>query len=105
MKTCGRRISDGGPGGSLSVTDIHRNSVSDDENLLWSFLRIFNYQNKLAPFLPFFFLGTALAAGAFLWVRSGIGPYCAKLHHANDKRCIFRHGTQPKHIASAPAYR
>lgn len=38
-------------------------------------------------------LGTSLATGAFLWVRSGIGAYCAKLHHANDKRCIFRHGT------------
>ncbi len=38
-------------------------------------------------------LGMLLAAEFFLWVRSGILPYCAKLHHASDKRCIFRHGT------------
>jgi len=30
----------------------------------------------------------------FFGLRGGIGPYCAKLRHANDKRCIFRHGTQ-----------
>jgi len=39
-------------------------------------------------------LGMLVAAELFLWVRGGIGPYCAKLHHANDKRCIFRGGTQ-----------
>jgi aquaporin Z len=39
-------------------------------------------------------LGMLVAAELFLWVRGGIGPYCAKLHHANDKRCVFRHGTQ-----------
>ena len=39
-------------------------------------------------------LGMLLAGEVFLWVRGGIGPYCAKLHHANDKRCIFRHSTQ-----------
>jgi aquaporin Z len=39
-------------------------------------------------------LGMVAAAEAFLWVRGGVRPYCAKLHHANDKRCIFRHGTQ-----------
>jgi aquaporin Z len=39
-------------------------------------------------------LGMLMAAQFFLRVRGGIGPYCAKLHHANDKRCIFRHGTQ-----------
>jgi len=38
-------------------------------------------------------LGMLVAAELFLWVGGGIGPYCAKLHHANDKRCIFRHGT------------
>jgi aquaporin Z len=36
-------------------------------------------------------LGMLVAAQVFLWVRRGIGPYCAKLDHANDKRCIFRH--------------
>lgn len=39
-------------------------------------------------------LGMLAASEIFLWVREGIGPYCAKLHHANDKRCIFRHGYQ-----------
>jgi len=27
-------------------------------------------------------------------VRGGIGPSCAKLHHANDKRCIFCDGSR-----------
>jgi aquaporin Z len=31
------------------------------------------------------------AAEVFLRIRGGIGPYCAKLHHANNKRCIFIH--------------
>ncbi len=36
-----------------------------------------------------------LTAGEFLLgVRGGVGPYCAKLHHVNDKRCIFCHGTE-----------
>ena len=39
-------------------------------------------------------LGMLVAAELFLWVRGGGGPYCAKLHHANDKRCVFRHGPQ-----------
>jgi aquaporin Z len=37
-------------------------------------------------------LGMLAAAQVFLWVRGGVGPYCAKLHHANNKRCIFHHG-------------
>lgn len=37
-------------------------------------------------------LGMLLAAELFLRVRGGVGPYCAKLHHTNNKRCIFRHG-------------
>ena len=39
-------------------------------------------------------LGMLVAAELFLWVRADLGPYCAKLHHSNDKRCIFRHSTQ-----------
>jgi aquaporin Z len=39
-------------------------------------------------------LGMLVAAELFLWLRHGIGPYCAKLHHDNDKRCIFCHGAQ-----------
>jgi aquaporin Z len=37
-------------------------------------------------------LGMLFAAEAFLRARRGVPPYCAKLHHANNKRCIFRHG-------------
>jgi aquaporin Z len=37
-------------------------------------------------------LGMLLASSVFLRLRGGVGPYCAKLHHANNKRCIFRHG-------------
>jgi aquaporin Z len=39
-------------------------------------------------------LGMSLAAEVFLRVRGGVGPPCAKLHHANDKRCIFCQGRQ-----------
>lgn len=35
--------------------------------------------------------GMLLASEVFLRVRGGAAPYCAKLHHANNKRCIFRH--------------
>lgn len=37
-------------------------------------------------------LGMLAASEVFLRARWGNGPYCAKLHHDNDKRCIFRHG-------------
>lgn len=36
--------------------------------------------------------GMLAAAEVFLHVRGGTALYCAKLHHANGKRCIFRHG-------------
>jgi len=39
-------------------------------------------------------LGMLVASEVFLWARGGFGPYCAKLHHSNTKRCIFRHGRQ-----------
>lgn len=35
-------------------------------------------------------LGMLCAAEVFLRVH-GASPYCAKLHHANNKRCIFHH--------------
>lgn len=38
-------------------------------------------------------LGMLVAAEVFLRARGGVRPFCAKLHHANDKRCIFLHGT------------
>jgi aquaporin Z len=44
-------------------------------------------------------LGMLIAAEVFLWVRGGIGPFCAKLDHANNKRCIFPHGMQPVRLA------
>src|SRR5262245_53006279 len=34
-------------------------------------------------------LGMLAAAEGFLLARERKGPYCAKLHHQNDKRCIF----------------
>lgn len=36
-------------------------------------------------------MGMLGAAELFLLARKRKGPYCAKLHHHNDKRCIFRH--------------
>lgn len=40
-------------------------------------------------------VGMLGAAEVFLWARGGRRPYCAKLEHANNKRCIFRHGPRP----------
>jgi aquaporin Z len=34
-------------------------------------------------------LGMLVAAEVFLRIRGGIPHYCAKLHHTNNKRCIF----------------
>jgi aquaporin Z len=36
-------------------------------------------------------LGMLGAAELFLRAGERKGPYCAKLHHSNDKRCIFHH--------------
>jgi aquaporin Z len=36
-------------------------------------------------------LGMLVAAEVFLRSRGGVRPFCAKLHHANNKRCIFHH--------------
>ena len=43
-------------------------------------------------------LGMLVAAEVFLRARGGVGPYCAKLHHANNKRCIFHHGYRATEI-------
>jgi aquaporin Z len=40
-------------------------------------------------------MGMLGAAEVFLRARQGRGPYCAKLDHQNDKRCIFCHSGQP----------
>jgi aquaporin Z len=37
-------------------------------------------------------LGMLLAAQMYMWDRGAHGVSCAKLHHANNKRCIFRCG-------------
>jgi aquaporin Z len=37
-------------------------------------------------------LGMLLAAQVYLWVRGDKSVICAKLHHHNDKRCIFQCG-------------
>jgi len=37
-------------------------------------------------------LGMLLAAQVYVWVKGERGVICAKLHHAKDKRCIFRCG-------------
>jgi aquaporin Z len=37
-------------------------------------------------------VGMLVAAEVFLRARHAAPPYCAKLHHANSKRCIFHHG-------------
>jgi len=41
-------------------------------------------------------VGMLVAAEVFLLARGGAGPYCAKLHHANNKRCIFHHGIEQR---------
>ena len=42
-------------------------------------------------------LGMLAAAEVFVLARERKGPYCAKLHHHNDTRCIFHHsGGQPQ---------
>jgi aquaporin Z len=35
-------------------------------------------------------LGMMLSAQVYLWLRGKHAVFCAKLHHDNDKRCIFR---------------
>jgi aquaporin Z len=44
-------------------------------------------------------LGMLLAAQAYTAMRNGRAVRCAKLHHQNDKRCIFCQAS----LASGPA--
>lgn len=39
-------------------------------------------------------LGMLLAAQVYVWLRGKHAVFCAKLHHDNDKRCIFRRNYQ-----------
>jgi aquaporin Z len=50
-----------------------------------------NYWHALWIYFIAPVLGMLAGAEVSLRVRGGIAPYCAKLHHANDKRCIFHH--------------
>ena len=51
-----------------------------------------NYWRALWVYFTAPTLGMLVAAEVFLRSRGGVSPYCAKLHHHNNKRCIFRHG-------------
>jgi aquaporin Z len=44
--------------------------------------------------------GMMAAGAAFLRARGGVGPYCAKLCHDNNKRCIFIHSKEKSPWAS-----
>jgi aquaporin Z len=46
-------------------------------------------------------LGMLAAAEVFLRARGGAAPFCAKLHHANNERCIFRHAQEGAGVAPA----
>jgi aquaporin Z len=37
-------------------------------------------------------MGMLVAGEVYLRARGGVAPYCGKLHHPNNKRCIFHHG-------------
>ena len=39
-------------------------------------------------------IGMMIAGEVFLRFRKGAVPFCAKLHHANHERCIFRHAQE-----------
>ena len=43
-----------------------------------------------------------LAPEVFLLARERKGPYCSKLRHHNDKRCIFRHFGPNPYTARCP---
>jgi len=50
-------------------------------------------------------MGMLAAAQIFLLVRQGQIPYCAKLHHHNNKRCIFSHSRADATVTEAGAAR
>ncbi len=47
-------------------------------------------------------LGMLLASEVYLRVRGAHRVFCAKLHHDNDKRCIFRCGYSASEVAQHP---
>ena len=46
-------------------------------------------------------LGMLISAEAFLKFRGGVPPSCAKLHHANHKRCIFHCGYPTESVGAS----
>jgi aquaporin Z len=48
-------------------------------------------------------LGMLAAGEVFLVARNGKGPFCAKLDHQNDKRCIFCHSEENPAAVTAAA--
>jgi aquaporin Z len=50
-----------------------------------------NYWHALWIYFTAPSIGMLAAGEVFLRVRRGALPYCAKLHHANNERCIFHH--------------
>jgi aquaporin Z len=50
-----------------------------------------NYWHALWIYFMAPSMGMLAAGELFLRVRRGAAPYCAKLHHANNERCIFHH--------------
>lgn len=48
-------------------------------------------------------LGMLAAGEVFLVARNGKGPFCAKLDHQNDKRCIFCHSEENPLAVTAAA--
>ena len=53
-----------------------------------------NYWHALWIYLIAPSIGMMVAGEVFLRFRKGAVPFCAKLHHTNDERCIFRHTQQ-----------
>lgn len=51
-------------------------------------------------------LGMLCAAQLYLWLKGDQGVICAKLHHHNEKRCIFRCGyrARARELVSAPTH-
>jgi aquaporin Z len=45
-------------------------------------------------------VGMLVAATVYLRARHAAPPYCAKLDHAGNNRCIFRHHTRPQDLGS-----
>jgi hypothetical protein len=47
-------------------------------------------------------MSTSHHAEIFLQARRGVDSCCAKMHHANNKRCIFHYGYRETAASSAP---